>query len=532
MKKHLFFLATTTFLASSVFGQSYEHYIQGTGNDAAFSTELLNNNGIILGGATNTAGSGGQDMMIMRLDAAGNEIWTKAVGTPQPDTCIEVIITTDSFIVACGSTYGGGLGSSDLYINKLDMNGQLIWTKVYGTAAYDFSVEAFATRDSGFILVGYVDHPAAFTPVMGASCNSFMMKCDRNGNIVWTQYYASLSCHNKVYDAVQYPNGDFVLLIDGYCQSSPPNYFSQDYIVRTDSMGQIKWRKKNFGFVYDFVMIATNDNGTQFVYTTGAGQVQTLKIDSMGVPLSSFNYGYFTSMAVSSAFEMSDGGLLMTGYVQPDQFNPLGFLFFRTGANGYPMWTKFQRQIEPLYFFVTFDTKLRSDNLYSTMSTVTGNLDGGIALLLTDSTGQTICGNDSDMVVYTNTLTLPTFTDEPQVNTPPTLLTGTSLTNVVDFNFTFGSLCGSNPGSVNDVSGAQLDLQVVPNPAENELNIQWDGMISGELRITNALGELVHTQNISGTRSTADVSDLAPGLYMVSILENGTVKGTARVMVK
>jgi hypothetical protein len=510
---------------------SYEKHFRGSGIDAPTSTCLLAGDGMIIGGATNSFGNGANDMSLTRLDANGNVIWTKAVGTAQNDTCNSVIITTDSFIVACGNTYGGGLGNSDLYINKLDMNGQLVWSKVFGSANYDWSLKAFPTHDSGFVLTGYINYPPVFTPVMNVACNSFLMKFDRNGNIVWTQYYASLSCHNMVYDAVQYPNGDFMMLVHAYCQASPPSYQSAYYVIRTDSLGQIRWRKKDYGFAYAFVMLPTSDNGTYFAYSTGIGTVQTLKIDSMGVPQTAWRYGYFTQMSAPAAFEVPGNGYLMIGHVQPDQLTAPGYLFFRIGANGYPLWTKYHPFDSALVSYPYFNTKQRSDGMLATVSGLgTNTID--FAVLVTDTAGYTICGNDSDLVVYTTSIALPVFTDEPQINANPTLLTGSATTNVMASSYMLGSICaGSGPSGTAEADA--YGINIFPNPADDVIRIEWNESTSGREVVLHAVtGEVVYKAACTGTATQLDVSALAPGLYFLSLQVEGTVLRTGKLVIE
>jgi hypothetical protein len=74
-------------------------------------------------------------------------------------------------------------------------------------------------------------------------------------------------------------------------------------------------------------------------------------------------------------------------------------------------------------------------------------------------------------------------------------------------------------GSCQPLGIAQTDIEVLgiyPNPGNNLLTISFNGMITTDVVITNALGQRVMTQQITGN-STIDVAHLAPGLYFVTV---------------
>jgi len=66
-------------------------------------------------------------------------------------------------------------------------------------------------------------------------------------------------------------------------------------------------------------------------------------------------------------------------------------------------------------------------------------------------------------------------------------------------------------------------FSIHPNPGNSLLNIAGLPMASHRLRIVNAQGVAVRDHRIPGP-SMVGTDDLAPGMYMITILqENGTV---------
>lgn len=79
-----------------------------------------------------------------------------------------------------------------------------------------------------------------------------------------------------------------------------------------------------------------------------------------------------------------------------------------------------------------------------------------------------------------------------------------------------------------DASG----ISVYPNPANEQLTVSTFGLTSSALvRLTDISGKIVREEEISST-SILRTDDLKNGVYLVSVLENGNVIQTRRVVVK
>lgn len=530
MKRTLLALAILLSATSgTLIAQSYEKTLTAPLQDMVRSTVLTADGGLIIAGVVESFGNGGKDMMVTRLDASGNILWSKAVGTPADDTCSSVIITADSFIVVLGNTFGGGLGNCDLYVNKLDMNGQLIWSAAMGGVNYDWGVEAVATNDSGFVICGFMNYPPVMMPVIsnGTISNTFLRKYDKTGNVVWTEFYATYTCHFIVYDIVEHVNGDLLILFDAFCQVNPPGYQYTHRIMRVNPTGQLLWMKS--GYAAYACALAEPDGGTLLI-DYSSGQMGTLKIDSAGVPVNSFTYG-FTSMRAWAIFPMPGGGYLITGAVQPYQLTPLGLLFFRVGSNGYPLWTKYSRVQLPSDF--TGYAKWRSSDASIVSAMTYWGLYGDIAINVTDTLGNTVCANDSMLVTYTNIGVLPVVTTEPMINTAPTMLNGNPVTTAIPFSFTIGSMCGnSNPGNVAETENGG-SVKISPNPSDDFVKVDWlADHRDGEIVLYTVTGEVIRTIACTGTTVTIDVSDLSPGMYFIVARSGDRLLRTQKLVVQ
>ena len=133
----------------------------GSSNDYAFSIKQTAEGGYIVAGTTFSFGAGNYDIWVLRLDAVGNVTWEKTFGGSESDWGKSIRQTDDDadgnaddgFIVA-GYTVSFGAGSADIWVLKLNTNGDIAWQNTYGGTGDDYSDSIFQTADGGYIIAG------------------------------------------------------------------------------------------------------------------------------------------------------------------------------------------------------------------------------------------------------------------------------------------------------------------------------------------------------------------------------------------
>lgn len=104
----------------------------GFNQDVGKSIALLPDGGFVITGYSSSYGAGGYDVLTIRTDKFGNQIWLKSFGGLDWDFGNDVIISDDGNILVCGSTFSFGYGNKDALILKYDLSGNLLWQKYYG----------------------------------------------------------------------------------------------------------------------------------------------------------------------------------------------------------------------------------------------------------------------------------------------------------------------------------------------------------------------------------------------------------------
>jgi|GEM_PF-3469036 len=177
----------------------------GDGHESPrFLTETVNN-GFIIGGSTNSIGSGGYDFYLMKLSSTGDSLWTKTYGGTGDDIAYDGGPTADLGYVIFGMTQSPELAADaqDLYMIRTDFYFNPVWTTTYDRTHEESALSGLQTTDGGYIAAGNTGStPDSFLIVKIAPdsliscCNHDGMRGDADGN-------CSLNIGDSVY-LVQY----------------------------------------------------------------------------------------------------------------------------------------------------------------------------------------------------------------------------------------------------------------------------------------------------------------------------------------
>lgn len=179
----------------------------GTSYDEGWGISTDNNGNIYITGyfaGTSTFGtttlisSGGYDVSVAKLDPNGNWLWAVQAGgaSGENSNCIATDSSGNSYIAGYfqgTATFGTisltSSGSQDIFISKLDTNGNFLWANKAGGTSGDNS-HGIATDNSGNCYVtGSFLSTATFGPTeltISSGDGIFIAKLDTDGNWLWT----------------------------------------------------------------------------------------------------------------------------------------------------------------------------------------------------------------------------------------------------------------------------------------------------------------------------------------------------------
>ena len=200
------------------------------GPGVAKAVAIDNNGDIIVAGYVKKDDK--KDGFVARLDKDGNVKWFKTYGGDKEDAFSDVKIAEDGDIIVAGYTESFGAGEKDVWVLRLDSNGNVKWQKTYGGSAND-KANAVAIADNGDVIV------AGWTESFGAGNDAWVLRLDSQGNVKWQKTYGG-SEYNEAYAVAIANNGD-IIVAGGW----------DAWILRLDSEGNVIWRKAYWNKEWD-----------------------------------------------------------------------------------------------------------------------------------------------------------------------------------------------------------------------------------------------------------------------------------------
>jgi hypothetical protein len=115
--------------------------------------------GFVVAGATNSAGAGGDDVWVMKIDALGQIKWQKTVGGFDADQAEDVVELADGSLVVVGSTNSLSASGHAPWILRFNGGGALLWHRVVDSDVWGDLGGVARTDDGNFVVVGRVGEP-------------------------------------------------------------------------------------------------------------------------------------------------------------------------------------------------------------------------------------------------------------------------------------------------------------------------------------------------------------------------------------
>ena len=296
--------------------------------------------GFVLTGFNSSVNSShSKDVLLMKTNASGDEVWSRYYGGPMDDIGRCVRQTADGGYIITGMTEVSPQ-VFDPFLIRTDSSGNFLWQRSYDFGDDDRGHAVWQTADGGFILAGQ----AWVGSVTFGSYDMYVVKTDATGNVEWQRTYE--------YDDTASPGADVALsiqqlsdkgyIIGGFTQSS----VWASFLVRTDSLGQSLWsRTYNDGSVNECYAVQTTRDGG-FVLTGGLVSYVTdtdvflIKTDSAGNPIWQKIYGGENADDGESVRELSDGGFAIAGMTASYGAGMWDVYVLRTNASGDTLWTR------------------------------------------------------------------------------------------------------------------------------------------------------------------------------------------------
>jgi hypothetical protein len=161
--------------------------------------------GFLVAGWSKSCGLGGWDTHVIKTDEKGDVLWDKCIGDIADDQIEGLVETPEGHYVLGLFTNSGGAQGYDLQLLKLDASGEEIWTRNYRFEKDERCNAIVQLKDGGFVIAGNTN---SFT----TSDDCFILRTDAEGNQMWYDYFGHPASDDNYRDVVATPDGGFALI--------------------------------------------------------------------------------------------------------------------------------------------------------------------------------------------------------------------------------------------------------------------------------------------------------------------------------
>jgi hypothetical protein len=434
------------------FEKHYATTIDKSGKDVLPTDD----NGYLIAATTKTSITDDLDIHIIKTNNYGDVLLTKTYGGARVEypNCMIKMQDGNFFVVGYSQSFGSG--DMDIYLLKLNQNGDEIFTKVIGGFGNEEGKEIIQTADGNYVIIGASNSASS-------DYNIMLVKINPAGDVIWTKYYGGTN-YESARSVKLCPDGGFI--IAGKTAISPTSVASL-YLVKTNSSGDTLWTKKYNGpNSYEGKSIIANNDGTYVLAVDDSSaatdsDVRIMKLDNGGGIIWNKSYGGSLKDIAKVIQPTTDGGYIVGsisrsfGWSNPDMW------IIKLDANGDSPWTKNYGGSG-------------HEHLYSLRQTAD---NGYIAV-------------------------------------------GHARSFSANWEVYFLKLDQNGVVGVEELAMAEQKFNVFPNPSDGIVNIEMDEQMKfSALKISNSLGQIIFNESADQLKESKsfDLKKEGPGMYFMTL---------------
>lgn len=264
---------------------------------------------------------GSYDYWVANLDRNGVIIWENRFGGKFSDVPNQVLQDKSFGYLISGYSgsknhdvddHYGGAGVTDVWLIKINPDGDIMWKKSYGGTNNDIPSQIIQTPDNGFILAGTTASSDGDVENHIGNNDIWLLKMDSVMNVKWSDCYGGSDIDYG--RAVTFNGNKFKVSGTSYSNDGDiveSNGISDFVFLETDSTGNLEWIKNYGGSQFDqsamhiqikdstYVIVGMTDSDDGDILNPGPGQSGwLLNTDSLG------------DMLFNSAFEGQSGYII------------------------------------------------------------------------------------------------------------------------------------------------------------------------------------------------------------------------------
>lgn len=280
-------------------------------------------------GYSESYSSGDRDIYVLKVDQSGNEVWKKTYGGWGNDVGEDIIATSDGNFLIVGYSDSGSSTGQNANLIKIDASGNQIWSKQYGGSGDDFARSVKQCSDGGFIMLGN-------TLSYGTNGDAYLVRTDASGTESWYKTFGGSLYDEGTYITLN-SDGSFTFLMR---DSSNAGQDIDVRVIKTDANGNVIWNKNYGGTKKDTPKMINNTSDGGYIIAAisrSFGWINPdmwiLKADANGDTTWTRHYGGVAHEHAYVAKEQADGSYIVVG--KTDSYGPdMDIMFLKLNSQG------------------------------------------------------------------------------------------------------------------------------------------------------------------------------------------------------
>jgi uncharacterized delta-60 repeat protein len=290
----------------------------GAGWEYLFAVAETADGGFVAAGYTTSNGAGSMDMYLLRVDAQGNQQWEHTFGGAGIDVAQGVAVDSQGNLILAGYTNSSGAGENDAFIVKTDAEGNELWTQVRGGEESDAAMDVLVDSQGNYLVAG------ASGSFEAENRDVYVVKLSPDGSIFWEQLYG----HHGDYLSYEWGNAIIETSDGGYMVAGNSNAalggstgeLMNMYLVRIDALGNLLWEEfAGRGQFYDYGNAVLELPGGDFLVAgtsktrSNNNDIYMARINAEGTAQDGSTFGDFGSEWGSAIVLTPGGEIVLSG---------------------------------------------------------------------------------------------------------------------------------------------------------------------------------------------------------------------------
>lgn len=303
------------------------------------SIALTPDSGYIVAGYAVLVSDGSSDIWVLKLNMRGDTLWTRTYAnsaTSYDNKAYSIITTPDGGYLVVGHTYFSTTSHWDAWVLKLNEVGDTLWTHTYGGEWDDRALCVAIAPDSGYVIAGYYTYEG----LDYTYSNTWILKLLPNGDPIWTRTYGGRRETDAANSIAITPDGGYIVA----GSTTPESMAPAAWVLKLNARGDTLWTH-NYGSVassweYGNSIITTPD-GRYLLAGYGpsldgvSNDAWIMKINANGDTLWTRSYGGIGAEVANSIVPTPDGGYIASGYTNSFFAGNYDFYVIKMNSRGY-----------------------------------------------------------------------------------------------------------------------------------------------------------------------------------------------------